>query len=426
MPDAALAASTPATSNAAPATFGDALMRLWPHGDAKIPGLRAAMIAQMPDIAARYGFDTPDVIAIFMGQISLECGAGLEVVENLNYTARRMMAVWPSRFPTLASAAPYANNPQKLANKVYNGRMGNRVGTDDGFTYRGRGATQTTGREAYGHLAEATGLDLLSNPDLVNDPAHFLESAAIDFIKCGCLPFAKRGDIEGTTHHLNGGLIGLSDRKAWTAKWRSALAVVLAPPANDNVLRLGSKGYEVKALQERLVELNYSVGEVDGKFGRGTRSAVRAFQDDRGLPCDGEVGPATREALKRDLTKPVAEKRATATAGDLRERGSETIARADKVSFVGKILAGTGLVTGGGHAAGKVGLLDTVRDGADQVSAFRGVFEQVHDLGGWALGVLQTWWWLALLIGGFFAIRYGGDIIRQRVEDHRRATNMGM
>jgi putative chitinase len=406
--------------------FSDALWRLWPQGDKCIPGLRAAMAQQMPDIAARYGFDTPDVIAIFMGQISQECGGGTEVVENLNYTARRMMAVWPSRFPTLASAAPYANNPKKLANKVYNGRMGNRVGTDDGYIYRGRGATQTTGRNAYEHLASITGLDLLSDPDLVNDPAHFLESAAIDFVKCGCLPFAKRGDIEATTHHLNGGLTGLSDRKAWTRKWRSALGAEAPAPANDGILRLGSKGYEVEALQRRLVELNYQVGNIDGKYGRATRIAVIAFQLDRGLSGDGEVGPVTREALKRDLSKPVAEKRAAATAADLRAGGSATVARADKVSLIGKILAGAGVVTGGGQAADRTGLLDTVKGTADQVSTFRGVFEQVQDLGGWVAGVLQTWWWLALIVCGFFAVRYGRDIIRQRVEDHRNATNMGL
>jgi hypothetical protein len=50
----------------------------------------------------------------------------------------------------------------------------------------------------------------------------------------------------------------------------------------------------------------------------------------------------------------------------------------------------------------------------------------VQDLGGWAMGILHAWWWLALIIGGFFAVRYGRDIIRQRVEDHRNATNMGL
>jgi putative chitinase len=175
------------------ACFEAALRKLWPQGDRHIPGLRQAMAEQITKVASKWGFDSEDVVAIFMGQVSLECGAGLEVVENLNYTAKRMMAVWPKRFPTLASAMPYAGNPKALANKTYNGRMGNRPGSDDGWNYRGRGGTQTTGHDGYEATGRAVGLDLLSDPDLVNTPEHFLETAAADFVKCGCLPFAGMG-----------------------------------------------------------------------------------------------------------------------------------------------------------------------------------------------------------------------------------------
>jgi len=171
-----------------------------------------------------------------MAQISHECGAGHDVVENLNYTAARMMQVWPSRFPTMASAAPYAGNPRALANKVYNGRMGNAAGSDDGWTFRGRGAAQTTGREGYARLAKATGLDVVHFPDLVNDPLRFLECGVADFVLCGCLPFAKADDVLNVTRRLNGGTVGLAQRQAWLAKWKAALGsapVVLAPvPAN--------------------------------------------------------------------------------------------------------------------------------------------------------------------------------------------------
>jgi putative chitinase len=158
-----------------------------------------------------------------MAQISHECGAGRDVVENLNYTAGRMMQVWPSRFPTLASAAPYAHNPRALANKVYNGRMGNAVGSDDGWNFRGRGACQTTGREGYARLARATGLDLIDHPELVNDPRYFLVCGVADFLACGCLPFAQADDVTGVTRRLNGGTIGLSQRKAWLARWKVAI-----------------------------------------------------------------------------------------------------------------------------------------------------------------------------------------------------------
>jgi putative chitinase len=204
-------------------SFGEALSRLWPSGDAKIAGLRAGIIAAAPSVFAKYGIITPLLAAHVMAQISHECGAGHDVVENLNYTAGRMMQVWPSRFPTMASAQPYAGNPRALANKVYNGRMGNAIGSDDGWNFRGRGASQTTGREGYARLARATGLDLVNHPDLVNDPRRFLECGVADFVLCGCLPFAKADDVLGVTRRLNGGAVGLAQRQIWLAKWKEAL-----------------------------------------------------------------------------------------------------------------------------------------------------------------------------------------------------------
>lgn len=86
--------------------------------------------------------------------------------ENLFYsTAARIRAVWPSRFPTVAAAAPFAKNPRGLANKVYNGRMGNRAGSDDGWTYRGRGLVQITGRDNYERAGGKIGVDLIAAPE---------------------------------------------------------------------------------------------------------------------------------------------------------------------------------------------------------------------------------------------------------------------
>ena len=213
-------------------SFGEALSRLWPSGDARISGLRAGIAAAAPAVFAKYGINSPLLVAHVMAQISHECGAGHDVVENLNYSAVRMTQVWPSRFPTMAMAAPYAGNPKALANKVYNGRMGNATGSDDGWNFRGRGAAQTTGREGYARLAKATGLDVVNHPDLVNDPGVFLECGVADFILCGCLPFAKADDVLGVTRRLNGGTVGLAQRQAWLAKWKAELGsapMVLSP-----------------------------------------------------------------------------------------------------------------------------------------------------------------------------------------------------
>jgi putative chitinase len=206
--------------------FAGALMRLWPNGDERIPGLRAGMIATAPEAFAKHQITTPLLLAHVMAQISHECGAGHDVVENLSYTAQRMTEVWPSRFPNIASAMPYQKNPRALANKVYNGRMGNRPGSSDGWTYRGRGGTQTTGRDGYAKLAQVTGLDLINNPDLVNDPKYFMECAVADFIACGCMPYARNDDLRGVAHSLNGGYVGLDQRAQWLSTWKAAEVLV--------------------------------------------------------------------------------------------------------------------------------------------------------------------------------------------------------
>lgn len=203
--------------------FINALYNLWPSGDKLIPGLRDAMAKDAPAVFAQHGINSNRLVAHVMAQISLECGAGTEVEENLNYSAQRMTQVWPSRFPTVNSAIPYAHNPRLLANKVYNGRMGNALKSNDGWNYRGRGATQTTGHDGYSLLGKTMDLTLVTNPDLVNDPTLFLHCGVADFVLCGCLPWAEKNDITQVTRHLNGGLTGLSDRIAWFNRWLTAL-----------------------------------------------------------------------------------------------------------------------------------------------------------------------------------------------------------
>ena len=200
-------------------SFEGALFKLWPHGDDKIPGLRAAIVKDAARVFETYGINTKTAMLQFMAQISHECGAGLDVEENLNYSASRMTQVWPSRFPTIEDAVPYANNPQKLANKVYNGRMGNQMYSNDGWNFRGRGGTQVTGREGYTKLGQKLGIDLTASPSLVNDPKWFLEAAAADFVICGCLLPALSGDLSRVTRLLNGGYIGIDQRKQWLERW---------------------------------------------------------------------------------------------------------------------------------------------------------------------------------------------------------------
>lgn len=209
------------------ASFGAALTRLWPHGDAKIPGLRAGMIATAPALFARYGLVTDMEVANAMGEFTEECGGGFEVEENLNYRAAVLHSQWPHHF-TMEQAIAMQHQPRLIANQAYNGRMGNRPGTDDGWNYRGRGPAQTTGREAYDKLGKLLNLDLVAHPELINTPEHFLEAGLADFVTiCGCLPYAERDDEVNETRHLNGGLIGLAQRQASIKLWKHAFGIAV-------------------------------------------------------------------------------------------------------------------------------------------------------------------------------------------------------
>lgn len=198
----------------------DQVRRLAPH--ARPEYLQALTVAS--EVLPRYGVTTPLRLAHLMAQILHETGALTIREECLNYHADRLMEVWPSRFRTLTEAEPFAQNPRALANQVYNGRMGNRMGSDDGWTYRGRGLLQLTGREAYGRYGKLLGIDLVGHPELVLDPRHALEIACAEWQASNCNQAADRDDIEGVTRRINGGLIGLDSRKAWLAKTRAVWA----------------------------------------------------------------------------------------------------------------------------------------------------------------------------------------------------------
>ena len=149
------------------------------------------------------------VIANFMGEATEECGGGLEVEENLNYRAPVLHSQWPSHF-TMDQALAMQHQPALIANQAYNGRMGNRIGTNDGWNYRGRGPAQSTGAEAYALLTKLLGVDFVNHPELINTTERFFEVGLVDFTKiCGCLPYAERDDEINETRHLNGGLFGL-------------------------------------------------------------------------------------------------------------------------------------------------------------------------------------------------------------------------
>lgn len=174
-----------------------------------------AMIAEHADEQfARYGITTLRRQACILTHACVETANFSTLEENLNYSAERLHDVWPKRFPTVASAAPYAHNPRALANKVYNGRLGNRPGSDDGWLNRGKGLWQNTGREHVERLAKKLGVSVDVASAWLVHPDHALECACALFDLLGVRAAADAGDIDAETRRINGGTNGLVERKA--------------------------------------------------------------------------------------------------------------------------------------------------------------------------------------------------------------------
>jgi putative chitinase len=172
--------------------------------------------APVMEAMGRYGIlAKPRRVAAFLAQVSYESARLTRLVENLNYSAQRLMQVWPRRFPTLASAVPFAHSPEKLANAVYANRMGNGDAVSgDGWRYRGRGPKQITGRNNYSLMQRLLGLPLLDQPDLLRVPAYGALSAAAYWDHAGCSRLIDAGDYVGVTRAINGALIGHEDGNA--------------------------------------------------------------------------------------------------------------------------------------------------------------------------------------------------------------------
>jgi putative chitinase len=175
-----------------------------------------AVIAMIPDTAAKFGINTPLRLAHFLAQCGHESGGFRATQENLNYSAKGLNGIFRKYFPTEASAAAYARQPAKIASKVYGGRMGNGPeSTGEGYKFRGRGYIQLTGKENYTAFGKSIGEDIISNPDVVASK-YALLSAAWFFSKNGLHRMADEGSsdqvVTKITKRVNGGTIGLPDR----------------------------------------------------------------------------------------------------------------------------------------------------------------------------------------------------------------------
>jgi putative chitinase len=187
-------------------------------------GIDGKWLEPLKETFEKYQIDTPKRQAAFIGQCMHESNGFKILTENLNYSAKGLMATWPSRFPDLNTAMIYERQPEKIANKVYGGRMGNAdESSGEGWKYRGRGIKQLTGKENYQRCSDALGVDLVENPDLLLEPKYAALSAGWFWNKHGLNDLADKSDIETMTKRINGGLLGLDARKAAIQKAESVL-----------------------------------------------------------------------------------------------------------------------------------------------------------------------------------------------------------
>jgi putative chitinase len=232
------------------------------------------------------GITTPLRLAHFMTQIMHETGGLAILIENGNYSAKNLATMWDSgnwhryfanRDACIAMAQQNAvDKGETLFSLVYGGRMGNGPpASKDGWRYRGRGMMQTTGRESYRKFGIKCGVDFEGDPDLVIDPQHALK------------PAADHNDIKVVTYGINGGYVGLAERKAWFAKiWPF---VIGAPPVEH------SREWKVQAA---LDALGYDCGNPDGVIGPRTRAAIIAYRAKNGLTGGTQIGADLLLSLK--------------------------------------------------------------------------------------------------------------------------------
>ena len=168
--------------------------------------------------------DAPLRLAHFLAQTATETGGFKALEENLNYSAKRMMAVFPGRFPTLAATAGLANNPTAFALKVYSSRLGNGPpSSGDGYTFRGRGLIQLTGRDNYQARAAETGLPLVAQPETVSDPKTSVQIAALYWTSRKINDAADADNVMKVRKLVNGGTHGIEDTKIYLARAKAVL-----------------------------------------------------------------------------------------------------------------------------------------------------------------------------------------------------------
>lgn len=260
------------------------------------------------DMFKKYDITTPNRIAGFMAQCAHESADFTALEENLNYSEKALTSVFGRYFgPGKRNPAEYARQPEKIANYVYQdefrskqGAMGN-TQPGDGWKFRGRGIKQLTGRNNYTAFGRSVGMTAEEAAEYVATKKGALESACWFWATNKVDRFADADDIVGMSKKINGGTIGLDDRKSRYARAKALLGGTVSAPqksaaapskaAAARTLRRGMKGDDVKRMQ-RVLGVT-----ADGDFGFGTDAALKKWQRANGLTADGIAGPRTQAKM---------------------------------------------------------------------------------------------------------------------------------
>lgn len=164
-----------------------------------------------------YDINTPRRMAAFIAQCSHESGGFMVLKENLNYKPASLRKLFSKYFPTDELAQQYCAKPNKqaaIANRIYGNRMGNGdESSGDGYRFCGRGLIQLTGRSNYQSFADSLEMNINDVPEYLATFEGAAQSACWFWETNGLNKYADSGDILGLTKRINGGTIGLEDRK---------------------------------------------------------------------------------------------------------------------------------------------------------------------------------------------------------------------
>lgn len=261
------------------------------------PRAKPALVAELMRAdkpLKRYGIDSnPERLLHFLSQVATETGGFRVLEENTNYSAEQLLKVFPKRV-TPAQATALHRQPRAVANFVYNGRMKNRAGSDDGWNFRGSGYLQLTGRDNFTNIGTRLGKPFADEPDRVRQASDGLDAALEYWAWRGVNAVADGNSVRAVRHKVNGGEIGLDVAIIWHEQMKKAYR-----QQNPGVvLEAGGAGEPTaeEAAARILAELGHLDGlelENTGIDSEGLSDALKTFQTSRKLKPTGVLDTDT-------------------------------------------------------------------------------------------------------------------------------------